>query len=347
MRKRISVVIPLFNLERFIGAAIESVLAQTLPADEIIVIDDGSTDCSTEIINSYNNKVKLFSMPRNGGVLRAVLRGINESDCDILAFLDADDIWEPEKLEKVSNKFAENASIIAVTHNYSCINSAGAKIPYHADRTYANMSSIRSLSGGDSELESRLIKDSILSYKGVWLGSAWCFLKSALNISEFNSFIVNVGMPDYVSLTHQDQPLAAFIILDPMNEGKLFGYVDSKLFRYRIYGSNSSGDISSAPSACRSVARSLATVYGTMSLVCMKMQRSSFCLRQRSVYAYLSYLSRLYGGARSFHLLVDFRVALRGVSVSRIPYEIVRFLVVYLFGIGLFLRLKRFLTLHR
>lgn len=96
-----SVVIPLYNKEREIAAALDSALSQRLRPLEVIVIDDGSTDKGPDIVRGYDSPlVRLITQP-NGGVAAARNRGAEEAKGDYLAFLDADDIWRPGYLEKI------------------------------------------------------------------------------------------------------------------------------------------------------------------------------------------------------------------------------------------------------
>ncbi len=98
-RKSVSVVIPTYNAARTIGRAIDSVLAQTVPPDEILVIDDGSTDHLESSLEPYRAMVSLVNQP-NGGAASARNLGIDRSQGEFIAFLDADDYWEPTKLER-------------------------------------------------------------------------------------------------------------------------------------------------------------------------------------------------------------------------------------------------------
>ncbi|MCC7418343.1 MAG: glycosyltransferase [Acidobacteria bacterium] len=102
---RVSVVIPNYNCGRFIADAIGSVLAQTMDDLEVIVVDDGSTDGSAAALRPFGDRVRLFEQP-NRGVSTARNRGIGESRGEFVAFLDADDLWHPEKLEKQLPRFA-------------------------------------------------------------------------------------------------------------------------------------------------------------------------------------------------------------------------------------------------
>lgn len=92
----VSVIIPLYNGGRFIRAAVESVLNQTVRPDEIIVVDDGSDDGGADHVPS-DDRVRVISQ-ENSGVAAARNRGVRESNGDLLAFLDQDDRWTPDKL---------------------------------------------------------------------------------------------------------------------------------------------------------------------------------------------------------------------------------------------------------
>lgn len=94
----VTVVIPVYNGAHFVGKAIDSVLAQTRPAAEILVINDGSTDNIVEVVGRYGDAVKLISQP-NGGLSNARNTGIRLAHSRYIAFLDADDWWDPKKLE--------------------------------------------------------------------------------------------------------------------------------------------------------------------------------------------------------------------------------------------------------
>src|SRR5207245_10700422 len=96
---RVSAIIPVFNGERYLAEAIESVLAQTSPASEIVVVDDGSTDGSGAGAGRFGSAARLvFGGHAGAGAARN--RGVAESTGELLAFLDADDIWPSDKLER-------------------------------------------------------------------------------------------------------------------------------------------------------------------------------------------------------------------------------------------------------
>lgn len=94
----ITVIIPAYNCEDFIRHAIESVLNQTYRNIELIVVDDGSTDRTPQVVSRYGDNVKYIKQA-NGGVSKSRNTGIRHSRGEYIAFLDADDIWDRNKLE--------------------------------------------------------------------------------------------------------------------------------------------------------------------------------------------------------------------------------------------------------
>lgn len=95
----VSVVIPAYRAARTIGRAIDSLLKQTRPPDEILVIDDGSPDDLAAATASYGERVRRVRQT-NGGAASARNHGIDLAESELIAFLDADDYWEPAKLER-------------------------------------------------------------------------------------------------------------------------------------------------------------------------------------------------------------------------------------------------------
>jgi glycosyltransferase involved in cell wall biosynthesis len=95
---RISVVVPCYNAAAFVRECLTSALAQTRPADEILFIDDRSTDGSAAIARSFGPRVRVIPMEENGGCARARNFGVAHATGDLIAFLDADDVWLPNHL---------------------------------------------------------------------------------------------------------------------------------------------------------------------------------------------------------------------------------------------------------
>ena len=109
----VSVIIPVYNGERYLDAAIASVLAQTAPAGEIVVVDDGSTDRSAEVAQSFGPPVRCTVEP-HAGLPGALNRGVELARGAFLAFLDADDLWTADKLARQLGALGANAHLAAV-----------------------------------------------------------------------------------------------------------------------------------------------------------------------------------------------------------------------------------------
>lgn len=107
---------PVFNGERYLREALDSVLRQTYRRLELIVVDDGSTDGSPAIVASYGDRLRALQQA-NAGPAAARNRGLRAMRGDFAAFLDADDLWHPEKLARQMARFAESPVLDAcVTH---------------------------------------------------------------------------------------------------------------------------------------------------------------------------------------------------------------------------------------
>src|SRR5689334_3376981 len=99
MSPTISVIIPFYNGSRFIDEAVASVQAQTYPAAEIIIVDDGSRPEEAACLRKHESACTVIRMAENRGVSMARNTGIAHASGDWLAFLDCDDLWTPNKLE--------------------------------------------------------------------------------------------------------------------------------------------------------------------------------------------------------------------------------------------------------
>src|ERR1700676_3231668 len=97
----VSVVIPAYNAAEFLAEALDSVLAQTYQPLEVIVVDDGSEDETPKVVAAYAGKVTYMRKPHGGGCGGTRNVGIRAAKGEWVAFLDADDIWKPDMLEKL------------------------------------------------------------------------------------------------------------------------------------------------------------------------------------------------------------------------------------------------------
>lgn len=113
----VSVIIPCYNRRAFLGAALESVLQQTEPVGEVLVVDDGSSDGSAELADEFSRRtggqVRVIRQA-NGGVSKARNRGLDEARGQYLAFLDADDLWHPDKTRQQLALLEEKPGTVGV-----------------------------------------------------------------------------------------------------------------------------------------------------------------------------------------------------------------------------------------
>lgn len=125
----ISVVIPLYNKVASIARTLETVRQQTYTDYEIVVVDDGSTDGSADVVRSTNDRrIRLFSQP-NAGVSAARNRGIKEARGEFIAFLDADDEWKPDYLETLMQLVEKYPQCDVFCTNYEFCDSNGKITP--------------------------------------------------------------------------------------------------------------------------------------------------------------------------------------------------------------------------
>lgn len=119
----VSIITPVYNGDKYISNAIDSVLAQTYKNFELIIINDGSTDNSFNIINTYlsDTRVRYFEQ-NNSGVSAARNTAIEHSKGEFIGFLDQDDLWHPEKLEIQVNFLKKHPEVSLVYSDYTILN---------------------------------------------------------------------------------------------------------------------------------------------------------------------------------------------------------------------------------
>lgn len=117
MTKKISVLVPTYNRARYISQCIESVLDQSFKDFEIIVVDDGSTDNTKEILRSFGRHISYFYQ-ENKGIPSARNSCVEKSNCPLLAFIDSDDVWCKDKLERQYEYLLEHKEVDIVFSPY-------------------------------------------------------------------------------------------------------------------------------------------------------------------------------------------------------------------------------------
>lgn len=129
MKELVSIIMPSYNTGQYIGEAIVSVQAQTYTEWELIIVDDCSTDNSIEIIQSFNEpRIKLYQNPTNSGAAISRNYALREAKGKWIAFLDSDDKWHPQKLEKQIKFMRDNNYSFTYTDYQICL--CGEWLPY-------------------------------------------------------------------------------------------------------------------------------------------------------------------------------------------------------------------------
>lgn len=211
----VSAVIPVYNGARYVAEAISSVLAQTRPPLECLVIDDGSSDTTAQVVGGFGDEVTYVRVER-GGVSKARNHGIERARGELVAFLDHDDVWLPAKLElQVEALLAQTEVAMAL-----CA---------------VEMADAGGRTSGVKGLEPRrnLLK-AMMTFTAPEIPSC-----SSTGVARRDWLVSNGGFDPALS-TCADWDLLVRSLLDTG-----IAYVDEPLVRYRVHDSNMSHDIAS------------------------------------------------------------------------------------------------------
>ncbi len=121
---RVSAIVPVYNGAATIAEAIDSALAQSYAGLEVIVVNDGSTDATAEVLKRYDGRIKVIDRP-NGGIAAARNTGVAAANGEYLAFLDCDDIWAPTMVERTVAALDDNHDCILAYTNCAVVDSDG------------------------------------------------------------------------------------------------------------------------------------------------------------------------------------------------------------------------------
>ena len=209
----VSVIIPVYNGKKYISETIESVLGQTYAPIEIIIIDDGSKDSSHNVIKPYlnDNKIKYY-FQQNQGVAAARNFGIQKSSGNLIAFIDQDDLWLPEKISRQVSLMSTNSQLALVHGRIEFINENGTRIkPLWTHPEVSGYCFKEMFSGNKIAMLTALVK---------------------------KESIMAAGMFDETIAITDDYDLWLKISYTNM-----VGYVDETIALYRYHGENTSGNI--------------------------------------------------------------------------------------------------------
>jgi len=246
---KISVVITAYNLENYLEEAILSVLNQTRKVDEIIIADDCSTDNTWQIIDKYKANVSCIRQKENAGALRNSLAGLMAAKYDLVAFLDGDDVWMPQKIEKMLPLFEADDNMMIASHDH-CRTDSALNETNILDDTNENVMFVTQ--NFDKADWSRQFRKSIFIRGGYWFGSAYIIKKSRIDFQFFNKIIDENA--ELAKWSYLDLVMGPFITAS--NPSGTVGLVNEKLFKYRIHDNSTSGSTADVKKTLNSLKRS-------------------------------------------------------------------------------------------
>jgi glycosyltransferase involved in cell wall biosynthesis len=206
-RPLVSVIIGNYNYGQYLGDAIESIFQQTYPHIELIVVDDGSTDQSRQVMETYGDRIVALYQT-NGGQTAAFNTGIAQAQGEIVCFLDSDDTFHPEKVAKMVTAFQHHPDWVQISHYWSAMDAAGHPLPHRQ----------KSLSQGD-------VRGMQLQY-----GKYKSALTSAL------AYRTEVLKP-LVPIPQRRSNADAYLMLATPFYGEV-GVISDVLMQHRIHGNN-------------------------------------------------------------------------------------------------------------
>jgi glycosyltransferase involved in cell wall biosynthesis len=214
MMAQVSVVIPTYNHARFLRQAIDSALGQTLAPHEVIVVDDGSSDGTPEIVAEYGDRIRSVRHA-NCGVAASRNAGADLATGELLAFLDADDVWLPRKLERQVERFERDPGLGLVHCGVEEIDAEGKVLRRQPDG-----------------LEGHTVAREMLLFRGPTIlggGSGVLIPRTAFAAVE--------GFDPRLSTS------ADWDLYYRLANRYPIGYVSEPLLHYRLHGSNMHGNI--------------------------------------------------------------------------------------------------------
>jgi glycosyltransferase involved in cell wall biosynthesis len=212
-----------YNGERFLQQQLDSLAAQEILPNELIVCDDASTDGTFKILENFAKnakfKVKIFRNSINLGYVKNFEKAISLCTCDIIFLCDQDDIWGCKKIEEVVHVFADDPSVGLVLHGYKKIDSTGKDYAEAEDKY--GVSKLTSVDLPD-EIKNNSIEVFLLPVSRAWCGCMMAYRK------KFNDLII----PIFPGKGHDDWILK---IVAPVSEVR---FISNKLIEYRMHNGN-------------------------------------------------------------------------------------------------------------
>jgi len=253
---RITVVLPVFNGERYLGQAIDSVLQQTFPDFEFLIIDDGSEDSSVEIIRRYSDpRIRLLRHEGNRGLVATLNEGLSQARGDYIARMDADDVCRPNRLFLQVQWLDDHPDHAVVGSFVQRIDADGALLPdWIVDRKTATPEEIRrtlikhnclahpttmlrrsALNGLAYDPRARHAEDYELWLQVVSRDQKMAKIPVALLLYRIHSDSVTLKKARYLGRTQWIQLRAKLLFVGKRLRSRNWGRFETKLITYTIF----------------------------------------------------------------------------------------------------------------
>ncbi len=329
---KVSVLILSYNFEHYIQQTVESALHQTEPADEVIVIDDCSTDNSVEVLKQFGNKIKIISTPVNSGVLESELYGMSQCTGDVICVLGGDDIWLPGKIAAVKKEFENDAELMLVTHDFTYIDKHGQDIRKD-ELTLEPLKKCKAAST-PAELD-KAIRQSVLSWGGMVFFGNMSIRKKFLDFEDFRNRIDKL---ENKKLTYDDTTLTTYLTL--YSTGR-FGYINQVLYKYRIHDTNISMSFKDPERMKVVLERGYWSHKTTLDWVKEAKVDAAVIKQQQTLLLEKTYLLHLYNNRRFSALSLYLKLIPYFCRQKKFKKETVRFVSIFIMGARFFTKIKR------
>lgn len=209
MQALVSIIMPIYNSELFLQKALQSILNQTYTNLQIICLNDGSTDGSIKILESFQDKrIQIINQPINTGLIKNLNEGLQLAQGEFIARMDADDIATIDRIEKQVHFLQNNQNVFAVASTIQCINEKEEKIKnWDLDRNTIT----------PSRIKKAMFSESCIAHPTVM------FRKE---IKSFSYPINQKHCEDYA------------LWLDILSSGKMIGKINEPLLLYRVHSNS-------------------------------------------------------------------------------------------------------------
>ena len=226
----VTVCIPAYNAARFLGEAIESALAQTYAAREIVVVDDGSTDATADVARRYD-RVRLVAHGRNRGQGEALNTGIREARGELVKFLSADDVLFPHCLERMAPLFEHERVGLVFARRQIRVEGGSEEWAERYRNVHAGFGELREINPGRELFE----RWRATGFRDNWVGEPSSVMMRRSVFDEVGLF--NPHIAGALDMDMWARALARYDV----------GFVDEELSAYRVHGGSLTARVHGRP----------------------------------------------------------------------------------------------------